>query len=216
MKKNFISFFPNVVDSSIERLKIFNNSNHLNDLFFALSHGVGTGKLRAKNTLIENKNPRVEILDYLINHSNDVKFEFYGYKNIQPIWASEFEDKIQSCYMGLCLQRKPQLKFSLSDRVSQYAGNGLMIFIENDTKYYEILRKDKEAVYFEDKTELLEKINYFHKNKNKALEIAENCHTKLHSYFNETIAVNYFLDCLNGEKREYLSNKYNWPIHIYR
>ena len=56
---NFITFFPNIVDSTIENLKIFNNSEHKNDIFFALSHGVGTGKLRKKNTKKEINDPRV-------------------------------------------------------------------------------------------------------------------------------------------------------------
>ena len=215
INKNFISFFPNIVDLSIERLKIFNANNHDNDVFFALSHGVGTGKLRKKNTMLEDKNPRIKILDYLIANNTDIRFKFYGYKNIQPVWASKFEEEIQSCYMGLCLQRKPQLKFSLSDRISQYAGNGLMIFIENETQFYEFLKKDKEAVYFGDETDLLKKIKYYKENKTLALEIASNGYNKLHNHCSETIVTNYFLDCLRGERESFLKDKYLWPIHIY-
>jgi len=216
INNNFISFFPNIVDKSIERLKIFDLNKHSGDVFFALSHGVGTGILRKKNTVKENFNPRVQILDHLTNESNDIKYRFYGYKNIQPIWANEFESKIKDCYMGLCLQRKPQLKYCLSDRVSQYAGNGLMIFIEHDTMFYDFLEDGKEAVYFNDKSELSEKIKFYKINKIKALEIAKNGHKKLHKFCNETIVTNYFIDCLNGEREEALNSKYNWPIHIYR
>ena len=73
INNNFISFFPNIVDRSIERLKIFNADNHSNDVFFALSHGVGTGKLRLKNSINEDKNPRVKILDYLTSNNLDIK-----------------------------------------------------------------------------------------------------------------------------------------------
>ena len=48
VNKNFISFFPNIVDKSIERLEIYKLKEHSDDVFFALSHGVGTGKLRKK------------------------------------------------------------------------------------------------------------------------------------------------------------------------
>jgi hypothetical protein len=166
--------------------------------------------------MIEEKNPRVKILDYLNTNNTDIKFKFYGYRNIQPIWASEFEEKIQTCYMGLCLQRKPQLKYSLSDRISQYAGNGLMIFIENETQIHDFLKRDEEAVYFDDQKDLLEKIKYFKENKSRALEIAENGYKKLHNLCNETIVINYFLDCLLGESQSFLMDKYSWPIHIYR
>ena len=46
------SVFPNIVDSTVENLKYTNNLS-LKDVFFALSHGVGTGKLRKKNTAKE-------------------------------------------------------------------------------------------------------------------------------------------------------------------
>ena len=49
VSNNFISFFPNIVDQSIENMQIFKKENHEYDVFFALSHGVGTSKLRNKN-----------------------------------------------------------------------------------------------------------------------------------------------------------------------
>ena len=213
---NFISFFPNIVDSSIENMKIFKNINHPKDVFFALSHGVGTGKLRKKNSLNENRDPRVKIIDSLKLNLPDIKFNIFGMKGIQPVWASKFDNNIKDCYMGICLQRKPILKYSLSDRISQYLGNGLMVFIENDTQYYDILKKDEEAVYFDGTEDLAEKINFYKKHKNKALNIAANGHKKIHSTCNEKIVTQYMLDCLCGNDAESLKSNYQWPINLYR
>ena len=213
---NFISFFPNIVDSSIENMKIYENINHSKDVFFALSHGVGTGKLRRKNSMNENKDPRVKFMDNLKFNLSDIKFNFFGMRGVQPIWASDFDNNIKDCYMGICLQRKPILKYSLSDRIVQYLGNGLMVFIENETQYYDILKKDEEAVYFDGVEDLVEKIDFYKKNKDKALNIAANGHKKIHSTCNEKIITQYMLDCLCGSDTESLKSNYQWPINLYR
>ena len=213
---NFISFFPNIVDSTIENLKIYENTSHPKDVFFALSHGVGTGKLRKKNTINENNDPRVRFMNSLKKKLPSLKFNFYGMNGIQPIWASDFSKNIKDCFMGICLQRKPLLKYGLSDRISQYLGNGLMVFIENETEYYDILKKDEEAVYFDGVEDLTEKIDFYKKNKDKALNIAANGHKKIHSTCNEKIITKYMLDCLCGNDTESLKSKYEWPINLYR
>ncbi len=215
ISNNFVSFFPNIVDSSVENMKIYNNDNHTKDVFFALSHGVGTGKLRKKNNINENKDPRVNFMNALEVKLPDINFNLFGMKGIQPVWANKFNENIKDCYMGICLQRKPVLKYSLSDRISQYLGNGLMVFIENETNYHEILKNEKEAVYFDGVEDLIEKINFYKRNKKKALEIAQNGHKRIHEDFNERIITNYMLDCLRHKNLNTLSSKYNWPIHFY-
>ena len=54
--KNSISFFPNIFDSSIERLKIFENSFFEFDVFYALSYGVGSGKIRSNKSDYDREN----------------------------------------------------------------------------------------------------------------------------------------------------------------
>ena len=147
--------------------------------------------------------------------NKSINCNFFGLNNIQPVWASDFDNEIKKCYMGLCLQRKPQLKYCLSDRISQYGGNGLMLFIERETKYYEFLNDKKEAVYFDNVDDLVKKIEYYKDNKNDALNIAESGYNKLHKYCNEKIVTEYFFDCLNGDNEKELKEKYHWPVHFY-
>ena len=212
---NFISFFPNIVDSTIENQKIYENKEYEKDVFFALSHGVGTGKLRSKNSNKENLDPRVQFITNLSENLPNIKFNLFGLKNIQPVWANDFLNEISKCFMGICLQRKPLLKYGLSDRIAQYLGNGLMVFIQNETQYYDILKDKKEAVYFDGVDDLIKKIKYYKENKNKALNIAKSGYIKIHTYCNEKIITKYFLDCLNGDSEIQLQEKYHWPIHLY-
>ena len=216
LSNNFISFFPNIVDSTIENLKIFENEEYEKDVFFALSHGVGTGKLRSKNSNKESSDPRVQFVANLVKNLPNIKFNLFGMKNIQPVWANDFLNEISKCYMGICLQRKPLLKYGLSDRIAQYLGNGLMVFIQNETQYYDILKDNEEAVYFDDVNDLTSKIDFYRKNQDKAKLIAQKGHNKIHRACNEKIITKYMLDCLAGAKNEDLSSKYEWPINIYR
>ena len=216
ISNNFITFFPNIVDSTIENLKIFKSNDHKNDIFFALSHGVGTGKLRVKNSKKEKKDPRVIFANKIINSGSDIKYNFFGFNNIEPIWANAFNNEIKSCYMGLCIQRKPQFKYCLSDRVAQYGGNGLMLFLESDTQYDDFLINRKEAIFFDGYEDLIKKIIYYKNNKSESLNIAESGYKKLHAYCNEKVVTNYFLDCLFGANSNELSQKYGWPINFYK
>ena len=215
INNNFATFFPNIVDRSIDKLQIFRQDIHKNEIFFALSHGVGTGRLRNKNKMIENFDKRVIFFRELVKLNPQAKFDLYGFDGIEPIWANDFLHKIKDSYMGICLQRKPLLKYSLSDRLAQYLGNGLMVFIENETKYYEFLIDKEDAVYFDNLYDLSKKIDYYRDNKHEAIKIAENGYNKLHTFCNEKVVTSYFLDCLTNQDKDLLKSKYAWPVHIY-
>ena len=90
-----------------------------------------------------------------------------------------------------------------------------MLFIEKDTQFNEFLNDNEEAVFFDGVDDLLEKINYYKRNKDESLKIAEAGYNKLHTYCNEKVVTNYFLDCLFSENLNNLKTEYNWPIHFY-
>ena len=85
-------FIPNPADISFETL---NNSKNKpqNDVFFAMSHGVHRGNLKSGKY-----DDREEILKKLLK-IKDIKFDFYGINNIQPIWGNEFLKKLSNQYL---------------------------------------------------------------------------------------------------------------------
>tara|TARA_Y100001970_G_scaffold291767_1_gene430237 strand:- start:132 stop:1193 length:1062 start_codon:yes stop_codon:yes gene_type:complete len=214
VNKNFISYFPNIFDKSIENMKIFNNKFYENDVFFALSHGVGTGKLRKKNTIKEKENPRVMTLNKLKLNLPDIKFGFYGVDGEQPVWASTFENTINKHHSGLCIQREPVIKYGLSDRISQYLGNGLMVYIQSQTKMDDMLKHKKEAIYYSSDDELIQLIKDNSNDIDTIKSIAKAGWEKSHLCFNERIVTNYFLDLAmnNGEPK----GDYPWNINIFK
>ena len=206
---NSISFFPNIFDSSIERLKIFENSFFEYDVFYALSYGVGSGKIRTNKSDYD----REVYLDFIKNEYPEIKTNFFGFDNIQPVWGAEFERQISKSPISLNLSRKPHLKYYSSDRISQYLGNGSCIFVDKNSQLEDLFTND-EVIFFEtnDLSDFGEKISYYISNHNETRRIAKNGWEKGHKLYNEKIVTKYFLEIAFKNKPE---SDYGWPIHQY-
>jgi glycosyltransferase involved in cell wall biosynthesis len=193
-------FIPNPVDESFETLEVYNNKTS-KDLFFAMSHGVHRGVLK-KNKFDE----RELFLNKLIKKSNNINFDFYGIKNVQPIWGSEFLNKISNCSMALNLSRGQTLKYYSSDRITQLMGNGLLTFIDKKTKLNEII-KSNEAVFYNNINDLIKKILFFKNNPKKRIEIAKNGRKASLRRFNSKVVANYIIVKTMNIK---FKKKFNW------
>jgi hypothetical protein len=209
-QNNSISFFPNIFDISIESNKIFEINDYDFDVFFALSYGVGTGKIRSSKSDYD----REPYLDYIVDKYPKIKANFFGYNGRQPVWGKDFDNELCKSPMSLNLSRKPYIKYYSSDRISQYLGNGSCLFIDSISKLDEIFTKD-EVVFFEsgDFLDFGQKLDYFSKNINESKKIAKNGWRKAHRDFNEKIVTNYFIDTVINTKPSI--GMYNWPIQQY-
>ena len=201
-KLNNAFFIPNPSDEAFETLEVYNNKTS-KDLFFAMSHGVHRGVLK-KNKYDE----REFFLNALTNKSKDINFDFYGLKNIQPIWGSNFLKKLSNCSMALNLSRGPAVKYYSSDRISQLMGNGVLTFIDKKTKLNEII-KSNEAVFYTSINDLINKIKYYKKNHKKRIEIAKNGKKAALTRFSSKVVANYMLAKTIGYK---IKKKFTWQV----
>ena len=144
-------FIPNPTDEAIDSLNIFNNDCE-NDVFFAMSHGVHRGVLKTGKT-----DTRIRFLNRLVKSNDKIKYDFYGYNNIQPIWADNFLATITKSKMGLNLSRGHSIKYYSSDRIAQFMGNGLVTLIDEQTQYNDFFT-DQEMVFYKNQNDLIEKI----------------------------------------------------------
>ena len=207
---NSISFFPNIFDSSIERLKIFENNSFEFDVFYALSYGVGSGKIRSNKSDYD----REIYLDHIKINCPEIKTNFFGYKGKQPVWGSEFEREISKSPISLNLSRKPNLKYYSSDRISQYLGNGSCIFVDKNSRLEDLFSND-EVIFFdcEDLNEFEKKIKYHVNNIDVAKSIAKKGWERGHKCYNEKIITKYFIDiAFNGKA----TKEYNWPLYTFK
>ena len=180
-------YMPNPYDESFEILD--NSKKKQNkDLFFAMSHGVHRGILKKGK-----HDEREIILHKLEKQLNNLDFDFFGFKNIEPLWSNHFLDSLSNYDMGLNLSRGKPLKYYSSDRIVQIIGNGLLCFIHHDTQLYKLIPKNC-AVYYRDINDLCNKIMFYKDNIIQMKKIASNGKKFYSKNFNSNIVSQFFID----------------------
>ena len=81
----------------------------------------------------------------------------------QPVWADNFINKISKAKMGLNLSQGKPVKYYSSDRFAQLIGNGLLVFVDEKTKFRNFLNNN-EIVTYKNIKDLANKIIKFNKN----------------------------------------------------
>tara|TARA_B110000977_G_scaffold80676_1_gene107985 strand:- start:1645 stop:3771 length:2127 start_codon:yes stop_codon:yes gene_type:complete len=160
-------FIPNPCDQSFETLKNYEN-NCVNDVFFAMSHGVHRGGLK------KGKNDDREVfINKLIKKNKEISFDIYGMNNVQPIWGDSFINKVSLSSMGLNLSRGKPIKYYSSDRLAQLMGNGLLTFVHEKTCFDDFISNDK-IIYYQNLEDLGDKLNKYKKDHKARKLIAKN------------------------------------------
>ena len=179
-------FIPNPCDESFETLKNYENDN-LNDVFFAMSHGVHRGGLKRGKS-----DDRELFINKLIKKNKEIKFDLYGMNNVQPIWGDNFINKVSSSSMGLNLSRGKPIKYYSSDRIAQLMGNGLLTFVDIKTCFNDFLSNDK-IVYYKDINDLSYKLNKYKKDYKERKRIAKNGKEFYLKKLNSTLVADFIL-----------------------
>ena len=199
-KKSY--YIPNPSDASFETLDNFKKPCNV-DVFFALSHGVHRGVLKTGKT-----DDRITFLNKLVSITPDIKFDIYGIKKIQPIWADHYFKTIQNAKMGLNLSRGDAIKYYSSDRITQIIGNGLVCLIDEKTQYNNFFNSN-EMVFYKNVNDLSEKIIKISKDEKLRKKIAMNGKIKYMKYFNSDLVAQYIIEKTLGIKSK---NKNFWEI----
>ena len=182
-----IYYMPNPVDESFEKLHNY-EKNHFNyDVFFAMSHGVHRGVL--KSGKFDN---RENLINNLLKKSPDVRFDLYGMNNKQPIWADNFINVVSQSKIGLNLSQGKPARYYSSDRFAQLIGNGLLVMIDEKTKFGDFFYKD-EIVLYKNVDDLVEKTSKFANDDKLRKKIAKKGHDKYFKYFNSTIIAEFII-----------------------
>ena len=200
-KKKPIYYIPNPVDQSFEKLKNYKIKNLKNDVFFAMSHGVHRGILkRGKLDIREN------FLKKLTNKLPNIKFDLYGIDNKQPIWADNFINSISQSKIALNLSQGRNAKYYSSDRIAQLIGNGLLVFIDERTKFGDFFNRD-EIITYNNINDLSKKIEKYSMDDVLRQKIAKKGREKYFKFFNSTIVAEYIINkSLNINKKYFWEN----------
>ena len=188
-KVNFknLHFFFIPVDKNIERFDVF-KMNPKKDLFYAMSHGVNRAIL--KEGMEDN---RVKFLDKLVKKIPNIKYDFYGFSNKQPIWGSDFNNNLINSKMGLNLSRGRPTKYYSSNRIASVVGNGLLTFIDKRVHMSDFFNNN-EIIFYDNINDLSDKIKFYSLNDKLRKKIAENGKKKYFQLFNEKIITKYLVE----------------------
>ena len=193
INKNNFNFFFVPVDKNIESFEVY-NMKPKNDLFYAMSHGVNRATLKEG---IEDE--RINFLDKLVKKIPNIKYDFYGFANKQPIWGNDFNKALINSKMGLNLSRGKPTKYYSSNRIASIMGNGLLTFVDEKVQMNDIFKND-EIIFYKNINDLAEKIKFYSKNDRTRIKIARNGKKKYFKLFSETKITKYFLDISLGNK----------------
>ena len=193
--KNFHFFFV-PVDKNIECFDVF-NMKPKNDLFYAMSHGVNRAVLKAGT-----EDTRVEFLDKLVKKIPNIKYDFYGFSNKQPIWGNDFNNQLINSKMGLNLSRGKPTKYYSSNRIASIMGNGLLTFVDEKVQMNDFFTKN-EIIFYKNINDLSDKIKFYSNKDKLRKKIAKNGKEKYFKLFNETKITKYFVDISIGNKTSF-------------
>ena len=196
-------FLPTPVDRNIEKLNIYNSNSYTYDVFFAMSHGVNRGKVKSGK-----KDERETFIKELIDLNKDIKFDIYGYKDRNPVWSESFYSAISRSSMAVNLNRGKPKKYSSSNRIGSLIGNGLLTFIDYRKKFNHFFKKN-EIIFYHNKHDLSDKINFYKRNDNLAKKIAQRGQEKYFRLFNEIEVAKYIIN-----ESIYGTSKPTWKKYI--
>ncbi|MDC3166998.1 glycosyltransferase [Candidatus Pelagibacter sp.] len=190
--KNFHFFFV-PVDKNIERFDVF-KMRPKNDLFYAMSHGVNRAILKEGT-----EDNRIIFLDKLVKKIPQIKYDFYGFSNKQPIWGNDFNNALVNSKMGLNLSRGMPTKYYSSNRIASIMGNGLLTFIDEKVKMNDFFT-EKEIIFYKNINDLSDKIKFYTSNDKLRKIIAKNGKNKYFKLFNEKKISEYMMNISLGKE----------------
>ena len=194
-----VYFIPNPADESFETL---NNFNHdcVNDVFFAMSHGVHRGVLKQGKF-----DMRETFIDNLMKKAPNIRFDLYGMKSHQPVWADNYLNAISQSKIGLNLSQGNPVKYYSSDRFAQLIGNGLLVMIDERTRFRDFF-SEKELVFYKNINDLSEKLLKYSNDDKLRIKIAKKGRDKYFKYFNSTIIAQFIIEKTldTGNTKKYL------------
>ena len=192
LDKNKFNFFFVPVDKNIERFHVY-KMRPKKDLFYAMSHGVNRATLKDG---VEDE--RINFLNNLVLKIPDIKYDFYGFSNKQPIWGNDFNNALINSKMALNLSRGKPTKYYSSNRIASIMGNGLLTFIDEKVQMIDFFNKN-EIIFYKNINDLSDKIKFYSKNDNIRKKIARNGKKKYFKLFNEKKISKYFIDISLGK-----------------
>jgi len=198
-EKTFVCHMPNMVDPSVETGRAFEHDG-IYDFFFAGS------------VLRDQYDQRQDVLKLIQEKCSDMRLGIYGANQGQEkLFGHRYLEILANSRMGLCINKTSDYYLYSSGRMTQYMGQGLMIFHDRGARFEDIFAED-EIAFYETPEELVDKILFYHKNDDARRKVAKAGWEKAHRIFNNQTVTKYIIERTFDQK---LSQDYVWPTTRY-
>lgn len=171
---------PNPVETSIETLDNSRRTDLDIDLLFCSNSNDFTKRLETVKQL-------KQALEGKMN------FKTFGSFGEPPVWGRDYDKTLAKTKMGLNFNRQEGHYWYSSARMAQLAGNGILQFTHSSNRFDELLPPETVA-YFNDESDLLEKILDFHQNDSKRQQWAGRARSFFHTEMNSKLYAQYILE----------------------
>ena len=197
--KTFVCHMPNMVDPSVETGRAFEHDGKY-DFFFAGS------------VLRDQYDQRQDVLALIQEKCSDMRLGIYGANQGQEkLFGHRYLDTLANSKMGLCINKTSDYYLYSSGRMTQYMGQGLLIFHDRGAKFEDIFGED-EIGFYDSPEELVDKIRYYHKHDQERRKVAKAGWEKAHRIFNNQTVTKYIIERTFDIP---LSQDYVWPTNVY-
>jgi len=195
----FVCHMPNMVDPSVETGRAFEGDG-IHDFFFAGS------------VLRDQYDQRQDVLALIQEKCADMRLGIYGANQGQEkLFGHRYLDTLAHSKMGLCINKTSDYYLYSSGRMTQYMGQGLLIFHDRGARFEDIFGED-EIAFYETPEELVDKIRYYHTNDDERCKVAKAGWQKAHRIFNNQTVTKYIFERTFDLP---LSQDYVWSTDVY-
>lgn len=190
---NKIAFFPNIVDSSIEKNRNFEKKREELGLDF-LYCGRDYSKVRTSQ------------VKSIVESLSGLRCEVWGSLGNPPLTGQVYYEKLSEAAMGLNLSHREDITMYTSDRMAQLTGCGLLTFCPKTPGLQRLFRED-EVVYYDHARDLVKKIQHYAAHDEERMSMAERGWKRAHTSFNSKRVTRFILETVFGEPH---SEVYEW------
>ncbi len=193
---NRVAFFPNMVDGSIES---FRNHEHddlpLDFLFCGRDYNLS----------------RTKRIEKLIQALPELKTEVWGCLGNPPLTGYAFYKKLSQASSSLNLSHVEDVPFCTSGRMTQLLGNGLLTFTP-ETPGMRTLFSPEEVIYYQEDKDLIEKIQFYAKNRDERWKVAKRGWERAHGSYNVKRVTQFMVEAIYEVP---FSEQYEWQSECY-
>ncbi|WP_326518776.1 glycosyltransferase family protein [Acinetobacter sp. CAAS 2-6] len=125
---------------------------------------------------------REQLISYLKEQLPSFRIKLGACLGQPSLLGNEYQKSVRNSLMGINYSKYNDVYMYSSDRIAQLTGMGCLVFTAQTPGMIELFPENS-VVYFKDRNDLLEKLNYYQKNTEHSIEIAQRGYELAHSTF---------------------------------